>query len=308
MWFGALLLDSTRRPRTLWRFGVFAALLGVLVLVALVASTAGAMLFLVVTGLAGGAREAGQMIEGGGAVTYAVLAVPVTAATLGAVWFCRRFLDRRDMASLGLGRPERRLGASPWVGLVVGAAPIVVAAAALLVLGRAHVEQAEARAGALALLLGLAVPAFFEELVCRGYLLRNMVEIGRPVAGVIVTSALFSLLHVLNPGYLDSPLVPLNLLLAGVFLALGYLLSGNLWFPTAMHFAWNAAQGPVLGVPVSGMPTPSLVRLAGLEGPDMLTGGAFGLEGSVLTTVALVAACAGLIALLRRRSARAAGR
>ena len=57
----------------------------------------------------------------------------------------------------------------------------------------------------------------------------------------------------LNPNAWSSPLIGVNLFGAGVLLALAYMLSGNIWFPTVVHFAWNFAQGVLLGIPVSGI-------------------------------------------------------
>src|SRR5262249_21607212 len=80
-----------------------------------------------------------------------------------------------------------------------------------------------------------AVMAFFEEIVCRGYLLQNLVDIRRPVFGVLFSSTVFWLLHSLNPAAWSSPIVSLNLCGAGIVLALAYRTSGNIWFPRAMH-------------------------------------------------------------------------
>jgi hypothetical protein len=56
-----------------------------------------------------------------------------------------------------------------------------------------------------------------------------------------------------------------------------------------MHLTWNLFQGPVLGFEVSGLQTPSMIGQQ-LSGPDLLTGGDVGLEGSILATIFLVVA------------------
>jgi uncharacterized protein len=125
--------------------------------------------------------------------------------------------------------------------------------------------------------------AFHEEILFRGYLLQNLLDLRRPIFGVLFTSVLFWLVHGLNPAAWSSPFVAINLMLAGVLLALAYLISDNIWFPTAMHFAWNYFQGPILSIPVSGLTMQGLVDLR--VNPDAhpyLTGGAFGLEGSAV--------------------------
>ena len=102
---------------------------------------------------------------------------------------------------------------------------------------------------------------------------------------VVFSSVVFWLMHSLNPSAWSSPLVGVNLFGAGVVLALAYRVSGNIWFPTALHFAWNIGQGVVLQLPVSGIRMDGVVDLE-VNGamPAWLTGGEFGLEASVLVT------------------------
>ena len=76
---------------------------------------------------------------------------------------------------------------------------------------------------------------------------------------------------------------------AGVLLGGAYMLTRSLWLPTGLHAAWNFTQGAVFGVPVSGSPATGLVR-ATLSGPELLSGGGFGLEASVIALVIATAA------------------
>jgi hypothetical protein len=85
----------------------------------------------------------------------------------------------------------------------------------------------------------------------------------------------------------------LNIALAGVAFALAYRATGSLWLPIAYHFMWNYAQGPLLGLPVSGMTFHALAE-ASPAGPPLWTGGAFGAEGGLVATVVLVVSIAGL--------------
>jgi len=93
---------------------------------------------------------------------------------------------------------------------------------------------------------------------------------------------LFGFAHLGNPS--ATPLSTANTVLAGVLLAAAYLKTRALWLPIGLHWAWNFLMGPVLGLPVSGY------RLGGLpgarvSGPEWLTGGTYGPEGSVVLTV-----------------------
>src|SRR5262249_55584117 len=102
-----------------------------------------------------------------------------------------------------------------------------------------------------------------------------------------------------------SPIVSVNLFGAGVVLALAYRSSGNIWFPTAMHCGWNLAQGVLFELPVSGIRTDGLLDVRIVESaPAWLTGGAFGIEGSILTTFSEVCLAALLGFVSRNRATR----
>jgi membrane protease YdiL (CAAX protease family) len=93
-----------------------------------------------------------------------------------------------------------------------------------------------------------------------------------------------------------------NLFLAGVLLCVAYERYGRLWFPIGIHFGWNILSGPILDYDVSGyVSAASVWRMAG-SGPPWLTGGAFGIEGSVWIGVMEVAAigCLNMMARPRR--------
>lgn len=146
---------------------------------------------------------------------------------------------------------------------------------------------------------GLLAVAWNEELACRGVLLRQLMGSLSPFGAALVSSLLFAGLHFLNPHL--APIAGLNLVLAGLMLALAALATEGLWFPAGLHFAWNLSLGGVLGLPVSGV---AVVGLLGLpaRGPRWLTGGDFGPEGGLMATLIL------LVAIERfYRRARAAG-
>jgi membrane protease YdiL (CAAX protease family) len=135
-------------------------------------------------------------------------------------------------------------------------------------------------------LLTLFAPAVLhEELVFRGYAYQKLRRWSRPFA-IAFSSSVFALLHTRNAGV--SPVGILNIVIAGVLLALAYERFRRLWFPIGIHFAWNVMSGPVLGYPVSGyVPMQSLLGVAG-SGPPLVTGGPFGIEGSVWMTALTV--------------------
>jgi membrane protease YdiL (CAAX protease family) len=143
------------------------------------------------------------------------------------------------------------------------------------------------------------MPAFMEELLFRGILFRWIEEFGGTWAGLIISSALFGLAHLGNPGatWVAAVWIALE---AGLLLGGAYMLTGNLWMPIGLHAAWNFTQGEIFDVPVSGIDEHGLVQ-AKLSGPEILTGGMFGLEASIIALVIATAAGAFLIVLAVRR-------
>jgi membrane protease YdiL (CAAX protease family) len=215
-----------------------------------------------------------------------VAAAPVLVATvLLLVWAFRRGLDRGTMAQLGLRWPRR-----PWSEGAAGlAAGFLASGVPILVvwLGLRGFEPTTRDVSTLtwALIPTLALLAFHEELVCRGYLLQNFLDAQRPVLGAFISSALFWLFHSLNPSAWESPVIGINLFGAGVLLALAYLTTRTLWLPTLLHFVWNVTQGILFELPISGLQADGWLGLSVVPGtPEWITGGSFGIEASMLVT------------------------
>ena len=152
-------------------------------------------------------------------------------------------------------------------------------------------------------LLFFLLVGVYEEVTVRGFVLGSLLDAGvNRFVALGVTSLLFSAMHLANPGLGVLPLV--NLALAGLLLGASYIYTRNLWFPIVLHWFWNYLQGPVLGYEVSGTRfADSLFRLR-LSGSDLLTGGAFGFEGSLLCTILLVAGTAGILCFYECRRSR----
>ncbi|MBI5292201.1 MAG: CPBP family intramembrane metalloprotease [Chloroflexi bacterium] len=225
------------------------------------------------------------------------------AAYLGGVllatWLARRFLDKRPFVELGFQRPpgwwgESILGAALGGVLMLGIFAIETGLGWAQVTGFAWQDESSLN------VVGLAALAFWtftvvgvvEELYTRGYLMQTLAEGLGLTWAVLISSALFGLLHLANPN--ASWISTFNLVIAGVFLALGYVVTRRLWLPIGLHFGWNFFQGTVFGFPVSGGEGFTLIRLAE-TGPDLATGGAFGPEAG-LTGLGAMAAGMALIA------------
>jgi hypothetical protein len=134
-----------------------------------------------------------------------------------------------------------------------------------------------------------------EEMLFRGILFRWIEEFAGSWAALFVTSALFGIAHIYNPNatWFSSFAIAVE---AGVLLGGAYMLTRSLWMPIGLHAAWNFTQGFVFDVPVSGVDSQGIVE-ARLSGPEILSGGQFGLEASILAL--LVATAAGIALVLR---------
>lgn len=130
------------------------------------------------------------------------------------------------------------------------------------------------------------IVAFIEEIIFRGYILENLCDSFNTGISIILSSLIFSFLHIFNAN--ASILGLLNLILSGIFLGLVYKYYNNIWPVIGLHFSWNFFQGPILGFEVSGKKIASLIELDIISSNELLTGGGFGLEGSVLITILLI--------------------
>jgi membrane protease YdiL (CAAX protease family) len=253
-----------------------------------------------------GALDQSSLMNLGSSLPFLVLNTVISlAVVLPLTYVFRRFLDGQSLRSLGLQREQG------WVrnivaGLLLGTVLMGLIFLAEWALGWLTVEgfswQVQSLASVLArlfayLLISLAV-ASYEELAFRGYVLQNLRADWRVLAAVVASSLLFGLYHGLNPHV--TWLALLNISLAGVLLAICYLVTRSLWLAMAFHFSWNFVQGPILSLPLSGLNTTGLL-VTSIEGNPLLTGGAFGPEGGLLGTAAL---CLGLGVLLIWRWAR----
>lgn len=143
------------------------------------------------------------------------------------------------------------------------------------------------------------IPAVLhEELVFRGYLFQKCRAWNRGVA-IALSSLVFAALHLANGGM--TAVSSINLVIAGVLLAVAYEVHERLWLPIGFHLAWNVVSGPILGYGVSGYASASTVFVTPANGPVWLSGGAFGLEGSIWIGLVELATLSLLLWFAKRR-------
>ncbi len=273
-----------RRVRALWR------------IVALGLAMAGAGLAIRATGL---------LPERGTRAFYVVGTAVRTVVALAVVGLVGRLLDRRRLRDFGLRISGDwlvdlvfglGLGAGLMSGIFLVGAGLgwleVTGAWRTTVPGEPFVWAILAPA---ALFTGVGI---IEELLARGYLLRNVAEglafpqLGGARGGLVwaclISSALFALGHANNPN--TTWVSSVNIGFAGVFLALGYMLTGQLAIPIGLHISWNFFQASVFGFAVSGVSRFRTTFIATEPtGPEVWTGGAFGPEAGLLGLTAMLA-------------------
>lgn len=226
------------------------------------------------------------------------------------LWAWLALFEKRPLTSLGLERSGA--GFKYLRGLAVGwlmfGAAIAISAAFGYIAFEAGDPQSQGLAalgGVLFVFLGWTVQGPAEEALTRGWLLPVIGARYNPTLGIIVSSLLFTVLHLLNPNL--SLIAILNLFLFGLFASLYALYEGGLWGVFSLHAVWNWAQGNLFGLEVSGQPAPggTLFNLREV-GPDVVTGGPFGPEGGLAVTTVLLVSC-GLVWWANRRQTAGPG-
>jgi uncharacterized protein len=220
---------------------------------------------------------------------------PLVAGTVGlcatgllANLLTLRVFDRRQLTDVGLPASRASL-----INLVLGVAFGGGAAALMLVApllaGTGHlVARATSGVGWTSLiyyLVALFVAAFGEELIYRGYAFQLLVEKIGPFATILPVSVIFGVTHLANPN--ASTLGIVNTMLWGVLLGYAFLRSRDLWLPIGLHFGWNVVL-PLFGVNLSGLTIEVTRYYYRWDLRSLWSGGEYGPEGGLLTTVFVI--------------------
>jgi len=297
--------DAERRPRALLRVVL---LVVVTALLAVGASLGASVGF-------GRLRPwiAATFGEAAATTASAVVGVVFTGGTVTlAVLIAGRYVDRRRLRDFGF-RLDRDWWLDCGFGLALGVALMTLLFLVELALGWVRITGTlQPRSGFLVRFAGLVavfvVVGVYEELLLRGYLLTNAAEglVGRlgergaVVGATLLSSLVFGLAHANNPN--ATAVSTAAIVLAGVMLAAGYVLTGELAVPIGLHTTWNLFQGGVYGFPVSGLGVGASVVAVEQRGPRLLTGGPFGPEAGLLGLGAMVVGTAAIVGWVRWRT------
>jgi membrane protease YdiL (CAAX protease family) len=215
--------------------------------------------------------------------------------TLFTVWLFQKFVNREPFTSIGLefsGYKDDFVS-----GLFLGVGLIVLGFGTLYIFNFLSVASIQfSLIDQLFYLSLFAVVSLNEEIAIRGYILQNLSRSFNKYIALVLSSLVFMIMHIGNPNMSAVPLF--NLFLAGLLLGIYCIHKNNLWFPIGAHITWNYFQGPVLGFEVSGNDVDSIF-IQSLNGSELITGGEFGFEGSIILTTFMII---GIIYLDRRYS------
>lgn len=220
-----------------------------------------------------------------GMVGYILLEGGMLLAVLTAAVIMLR-LERRPFSDLGLSVKGHAKGL--WYGFLMAVLLYLVGFGLSLVMGEVEVSGFQFRPlDLLGALLFFGLVALFEEILMRGYILGHLLHTRlNKFLSLFISAALFAFLHIFNPEIAFLPMI--NLVLAGMLLGASYLYTRNLCFPLSLHFFWNWIQGPILGYQVSGNNFMSTMLKLHMPEENVLNGGAFGFEGSLICTVLMI--------------------
>lgn len=221
------------------------------------------------------------------------------AGSFLAAWTLLKNWDHLPVADLGLSLKGR--AKDIFWGTFVALAIYAVGFGILYAIG--EVEIAAVHFSAYELLLSwilMLLVALTEEIAFRGFVLGHLLAVGvNRFVALFLSSALFSLMHIFNPNF--SLIAFLNILLAGILIGSTYIYTRNLWFAIALHLFWNWLQGPILGFEVSGGRLGGTLLSLELPEENIINGGTFGFEGSILCTALMIIA---IVITLRSASKR----
>ena len=212
-------------------------------------------------------------------------------------WLLVRFVGGRPVIELGgRGAALRELLA----GLAMGALLMGAVIAVLALLGSYHVVDVGWSTGILVGLQAGIVAGFTEEILVRGVMLRLIEGWLGTWWALAITAVFFGAAHLGNPQATVFGAVAIALE-AGILLGACYLLTRRLWLAIGLHAAWNFVQGGIFGSDISGTGSGRGLIEARFTGPDLLTGGAMGIEASVVAVVLCTAAGVAMLLAVRRR-------
>ena len=191
-------------------------------------------------------------------------------------------VEKRSLSGLGF---YGNAGKSVFAGILAGFGLTVLVAGIQILLGAGSIEWA----GTLPIVSGVLIflttiiQSSGEEVLCRGFLMNGLASKHSWAFAAFGNAVVFGAIHLANPGV--SPLAVINVTIAGIFFSV-ITIRYNLWVSCGVHAMWNFSEGFIFGSNISGNAAQmSAFAVSPTNRPAWLTGGEFGIEGSIVVTV-----------------------
>jgi membrane protease YdiL (CAAX protease family) len=202
-------------------------------------------------------------------------------------------VEKREIKTLGFQGSNGIK--SYFIGVIIGFCSITLITIILLIFGEVRItlttmgnEYKYISESIFIMAIGWVIQSASEEIALRGWLIPVLGSRYNPIIAVVMQGVVFGGIHLLNSNV--TVLSFTNLILSGIFFAAYLIYSENIWGVCGIHFAWNLALGNIYGYNISGFePVGGSIFKTTLNGSDLFTGGTFGPEGGLITTIVLAA-------------------
>ncbi|MGA3037110.1 MAG: type II CAAX endopeptidase family protein [Vulcanimicrobiaceae bacterium] len=215
------------------------------------------------------------------AVVIFVLAIAVYAGY-------ERFVERRTPKEVA----PKRFARLTFLGLLVGLAIFSITIGIIALAGGYRIAGSSWSNALIVAFIAMLAEAAVEEIVFRGFIFRTCRDLWGTWIAIAISGVIFGALHAFNPHatVVSSIAIAVE---AGVLLAVAYVVTESLWFPIGIHAGWNFAESTIYGTNLSGNTVHHSFFSSTMAGPEVLTGGSFGPEASIVAVaVCLVASLA----------------
>jgi membrane protease YdiL (CAAX protease family) len=207
------------------------------------------------------------------------------------------FVERRPVSELALPGRGRELG----IGLLLGFGLITVCILIAVALGIYRIEGIDSWQNPLAVKGFVLLVPISEELIFRGVVFRILEGVFGGWVALALSSVWFGLIHLGNEGETFVGIAAIALAF-GPMLSAPYMLTRRLWMGIGLHMAWNYTMGAIYSVNISGNEAKGLFKTI-VTGPEWLTGGNAGLEGSLIAILVSLTFTVVMLVLAVRRGA-----
>ena len=231
-------------------------------------------------------------------VRYTVIPFIIIAFILTSYIVIYRYYEKRKITELSTHKIGKYLLAGLLLGLIIPSLAIFVTylRGEYIILSISSLTNIFLKDLTISIAFGI-LTAVFEEILFRGILFRLIEGKWGSYVALVISSMIFGFAHLMNDSSALFAAVVISLI--GVLITAAYIYTRNLWFPIAIHFAFNFAQGDIFGTPVSSEPVSTSILVSQLDGSKWFTGGSWGIEASV--QIAIFSLITGILLLVLSR-------